>query len=95
MEGFPQDCEQQMDKIEILGLLAAGFTTSAFIPQVVRAWKNKSTRDISLLMYLVFVTGTLLWFIYGMYHESLAIMLANGITAVLGGIMVILKLRYK
>ena len=84
-----------MDPIEILGLVAATCTTSAFVPQVYRAWIRKSTRDVSLLMYLVFVTGTILWFIYGVYHSSLAIMLANGITAILAFIMIFLKIRYR
>ena len=83
-----------MDSIEILGLIAATCTTAAFVPQVYRAWVRKSTRDVSLLMYLVFVTGTILWFIYGVYHDSLAIMLANGITAILAFTMIYLKLRY-
>ena len=83
-----------MENIEILGLVAASCTTAAFVPQVYRAWVHKSTRDISLLMYLVFATGTILWFIYGYYYDSLAIMLANGISAILAFIMIYLKLRY-
>ena len=83
-----------MDSIEILGLVAAACTTSAFIPQVHKAWAHKSTKDISLVMYLVFVTGTILWFIYGIYYESLAIMVANGITAVLAFVVIGLKLKY-
>ena len=83
-----------MDNIEILGLVAAACTTAAFIPQVYRAWVSKSTRDISLIMYLVFVTGTILWFIYGVYHGSISIMLANGITAFLAMVIIYLKIKY-
>jgi MtN3 and saliva related transmembrane protein len=83
-----------MDNIEILGLVAATCTTSAFIPQVYKAWMNKSTKDISLIMYLVFLTGTILWFIYGVYYSSLAIMLANGITAFLALVMIFLKVKF-
>lgn len=83
-----------MENIEILGLIAATCTTSAFVPQVYKAWVQKSTRDISLVMYMVLVAGTLLWFVYGLYHESLAIILANSITAVLAFMMIGLKLKY-
>lgn len=84
-----------MENIEILGLIAAAFTTSAFVPQVIKAWKHKSTKDISLTMYLIFLCGLTLWFIYGMHHESLSIMLANGITGILAVIVIVLKLKYK
>lgn len=84
-----------MDGIEVLGLVAAICTTSAFVPQVYKAWKQKSTKDISLVMYTVFVTGTILWFVYGVYRNSASIMLANGITAVLAFFMIFLKVKYK
>ncbi|MEZ4809538.1 MAG: SemiSWEET transporter [Allomuricauda sp.] len=84
-----------MDTIEIIGLIAATLTTSAFIPQVYKAWRHKSTRDISLTMYLAFFTGTMLWLYYGYEHKSLAIMLANGVTGVLVLIMLLLKFKHK
>ncbi len=84
-----------MENIEILGLVAAAFTTSAFVPQVYKAWRHKSTKDISLAMYLIFVLGLTLWFIYGVHHNSLSIMLANGITGLLAIVVIVLKLKYK
>ncbi|AZQ60139.1 hypothetical protein EJ994_15520 [Maribacter sp. MJ134] len=84
-----------MDYIEILGLVAATLTTAAFIPQVYKTWKEKSTKDISLSMYAVLLTGSLLWLTYGFFIESLPIILANTITAVLLICMVLMKLIYK
>ena len=60
-----------MEKIEILGLIAASLTTAAFIPQVYKAWKYKSTKDISIVMYLILLIGLFLWIIYGIYHRSI------------------------
>ncbi|MCL6273950.1 SemiSWEET transporter [Muricauda sp. 2012CJ35-5] len=84
-----------MDPIEIIGLIAATLTTSAFVPQVVKTWKTKSTKDISLTMYSAFFLGTMLWLYYGYEHQSLAIMLANGITGILVIFMLVLKIRHK
>lgn len=84
-----------MDYIEILGLVAATLTTAAFIPQVYKTWKEKSTKDISLSMYTVLLTGSLLWLTYGFFIESLPIILANTITAVLLVFMLMMKLKYK
>lgn len=84
-----------MEKIEILGIIAAILTTSAFVPQVYKVWTEKSTKDISLSMYLIFLLGLILWLIYGMYQNSLSIILANAVTGILAIILIILKLKYK
>ncbi len=84
-----------MDFMEIIGLVAASLTTSAFVPQVYKALRDKSTADISLTMYIVLLAGLLLWIIYGVYLNSLAIILANVITGILALIMLILKLKHK
>lgn len=84
-----------MHKIEILGFVAAVLTTTAFVPQVYKAWKEKSTKDISLIMYTVMLFGVIFWMIYGIYHESLPITVANAFTAILVFTMVVLKLKYK
>ena len=83
-----------MDYVEILGLIAAVLTTGAFVPQVYKTWKEKSTKDISLTMYLVLLTGVLLWMVYGLYLGSLPIILANGITAILLFFMLVMKIKY-
>ncbi|PRX56548.1 SemiSWEET family sugar transporter [Flagellimonas meridianipacifica] len=84
-----------MGNIEIVGLVAATLTTSAFVPQVYKAFKNKSTKDVSLTMYTVFLAGTILWLIYGINIQSLSVILANGITSLLAILMLMLKIKYK
>lgn len=84
-----------MDYIEILGLVAATLTTAAFVPQVYKTWKEKSTKDISLSMYTVLLTGVLLWVVYGVFIESMPIIFANTITAVLLLFMLLMKIKYK
>lgn len=84
-----------MNYIEILGLLAATITTAGFVPQVYKIWKEKSTHDISLNMYLLLTLGLILWLAYGIAIESLPVILANGITLLLVLSIVVLKLKYK
>jgi len=83
-----------IDLILLLGYIAAICTTAAFIPQVIHTIKTKSTEDISLFMYLIFLVGVFSWFLYGIYMESLPIILANGITFLLALIVFIEKIRY-
>ncbi|TXN38068.1 hypothetical protein FVB32_07175 [Flagellimonas hymeniacidonis] len=84
-----------MKTFEIIGLIAATLTTSSFIPQVYKAWKHKSTTDISLVMYLILFIGSMLWLYYGLMIQSLPVIFANGITGTLVAFVVILKLKYK
>ena len=84
-----------MPIIEIIGLLAAFCTTAAFVPQVYKVYKNKSTTDISLTMYVVFLLGTMLWLAYGIHYNSLAIILANAVTGLLALTILIFKIGYK
>lgn len=77
-----------------LGMLAGTLTTIAFLPQLIRIWQTKSTKDISLGMFLIFTGGVLLWLIYGVLINSLPVMLANGLTFLLASAILVLKLRY-
>jgi len=80
--------------ITALGLFAGTLTTVSFVPQFLKTWKFKETRDISLLMYIIFFTGILLWFSYGILIKNTPIIVANGVSLVLVFIVLILKIRY-
>lgn len=84
-----------MNTIEIIGLIAAILTTSSFIPQVYKSWRYKSTKDISLVMYLVLFIGSMLWLYYGIMIESPPVIFANSITGTLVAFVIGLKIKYK
>ncbi len=84
-----------MDPFELIGYAAATLATLAFVPQVVKSYRDKSTKDISLVMYLVFFTGVVLWLIYGIHLESMPMIVANTITALLALSIIILKIKHK
>jgi MtN3 and saliva related transmembrane protein len=77
--------------VNTLGYVAACLTTLAFVPQVMKTVKTKSTDDISLIMFLMFNLGIVLWLIYGVILESKPIILANTVT----GIFALIILGYK
>lgn len=79
---------------EWIGGIAATLTTCSFIPQVARVWKTRHTKDISLLMYALFTFGVALWLAYGILLGSWPIIIANGITLLLAGTVLLLKLRF-
>ena len=79
---------------EILGYTAGTLTTIAFLPQVLKAWKTRSTKDISLGMFLLFSVGVALWLVYGIMISSAPIIAANLVTLVLASSVLIAKLRF-
>ena len=83
-----------MDGVTTLGLIAGTLTTIAFIPQIVKARQSKSTGDLSWGMVTIFSTGVLLWLIYGIWIDSLPVILANAVTLLLQCGIIALKIRY-
>ncbi|MGL4366135.1 MAG: SemiSWEET transporter [Cetobacterium sp.] len=79
--------------MRIIGIIAATLTTIAFFPQVIQVIKSKDTKSISLTMYILFVTGVLLWVLYGFYLNDLPIIIANSIVAVASTIILCYKIR--
>ena len=78
-----------------IGLTAALLTTIAFVPQAIKALKTKQTKDISLIMYILFTAGVLCWLVYGIMLGELPIILANSVTLIFAAMVLILKIRYK
>ena len=77
----------------VLGFVAATLTTSAFVPQVYKAWQTKRTKDISAPTFIVLLMGISLWTIYGALKADIVIILANLTTATLA--MAILYLKWQ
>ena len=84
-----------IDQNEIIGLIAAVCTTFAFIPQVMKVWKTKQTKDLSLRMYSIMFLGILLWLVYGILIDSLSIILANVVTSTLVGTILVYIIKGK
>jgi MtN3 and saliva related transmembrane protein len=79
---------------EWFGSIAAFCTTISFLPQLVKVWRRKSARDLSLLMLLVFDFGLVCWLVYGLGIGSRPIVAANAATLTLAVAILVLKFRY-
>ncbi len=84
-----------MEISEIIGYFAAAGTTFSFVPQAVKIFKSKNTKDISLGMYIIFVLGILCWLIFGIMTKSMPIILANIVSFILSMTILIMKIKYK
>ncbi len=79
----------------LIGLIAATITTLSFIPQLIKTWKLKETKDISLLMFVILGIGIFLWIIYGFLLWDLPLILANSITFIFVLVILFFKFKYK
>jgi MtN3 and saliva related transmembrane protein len=84
-----------LTSVDALGFVAGTLTTAAFVPQVMKSWSSRDLSGISLRMYGLFTTGVALWLLYGIAVVSWPVILCNGVTLVLAGGVLVLKLRHR
>ncbi len=84
-----------MNLVTALGLLAGSLTTIAFLPQVIRTWRTRSTKDISLEMFAIFCSGVCFWIIYGILIKDIPVIFTNVATLSLASPVLWFKLKYK
>ncbi len=84
-----------MNVIQVLGLVAGSLTTAAFLPQVIKTWKSRSAKDLSLGMFSLFCLGVLLWLIYGFIQNDIPVIAANMLTLMLASTLLFFKLRFR
>jgi len=83
-----------MDLIALLGYVAGAFTTIAFLPQLVRALRTKSTGDLSFPMLALMASGVSLWSFYGYLVGALPIVVPNAIMCALVVALMVVRHRY-
>lgn len=77
----------------MIGYIAGALTTIAFAPQLIKALKTKSTKDVSLLMLFCSTSGMILWLIHGIQVNDPAIIAANSVSILLAASLLWLKIK--
>ena len=76
-----------------VGMIAGCCSTVAFVPQVLKIWREGDTRAISTRMYVLRDAGFVLWLAYGLALRSVPLIVFNVLSLLLGGTILVLKLR--
>ena len=76
-------------------MAAALLTTAAFAPQALKAWRSRSTKDVSLAMFTMMVGGIALWLTYGILINDIPLILANAVTLILAGAILLAIIRFR
>ena len=82
-----------MDIATLLGMTAGTLTTIAYLPQVMKVWKTRSTHDISAGMFATLCLGLLMWVFYGVTIQSMPVIVTNIVSFLLASIVLVFKLR--
>ncbi len=80
---------------EFLGTAAGLLTCITFLPQVIKTWKEKSARDVSLAMFVIAAVNEVMWIGYGAMKSDWVIFLTNVIVLSMSLTMILLKWRYR
>ena len=59
-----------------------------------KIWHTRSAKDVSLGMYSLFTLGIFFWLVYGVLIESWPVIVANFVTLVLAGAVLVMKLKF-
>ena len=78
-----------------VGYIAALLTTFSSVPQIIRVYRLKESRDISLWTVSSLSAGILLWFIHGIVIGDLPVILANGVSLGLSFLILGLVVKYR
>lgn len=83
-----------MTGVQVLGYSAGFITALTFLPQVIKTWKEKSAKDISLYMFVIAFINEIMWLAYGILRNDWVIISTNAVMLVMSGVMIMLKLKY-
>ena len=81
--------------IQTIGFAAATLTALAFLPQVVKTWRTRSSGDLSMVMLSAQASGVALWIVYGVAIGSAPVIAANIVTWLLTVVLLLFKWRYR
>jgi len=80
--------------IEYLGFAAGAITTISFLPQVIRVFRLKSAREISMLFTTLLLLGLIAWLAYGILRGLTPVIVSNAVAAAFVAPLLYAKLKY-
>ena len=81
--------------IDLLGYVAGFLVVISLLPQTIKTWRTKLTRDISLWRYIIYVAGLVLWITYALIIKNGPVALMNSLGLMLAVVILGLKIKYK
>jgi MtN3 and saliva related transmembrane protein len=80
--------------INVVGTLAGICSMTSFVPQIVKIVRERDASSVSLRMYMVTVTGFVLWIVFGVLQGSWPVWASNVVCLVLTATILVLRMKY-
>jgi MtN3 and saliva related transmembrane protein len=80
--------------VSAVGVVASTLTISAFIPQALRSWRTRSTRDLSYATVILLVSQSIAWLSYGALLGDPALVVTNSVTGICAFLILGAKWRF-
>ncbi|MDQ2891025.1 MAG: SemiSWEET transporter [Gemmatimonadota bacterium] len=78
----------------LVGYAAGTLSMVSYVPQVIRVWRTRQTRDLSYGMFALLVTASALWVGYGILSHQWPVIIPNTGCLVLSLAILIGKFAY-
>ena len=75
-------------------MLAGTISAIVFLPQVIKTYRSKTAKDVSLWMFSLASVSVILWLIYGIWIKNGPVIYTNSCVLLLSLVMLYLKLKY-
>ncbi len=75
--------------IEILATILGVITGLANVPQIIKIFKSKSAKDISIITNSIFIVSSIVWLVYGLQLNSFPLIIANIIYIITYGFIIV------
>ena len=80
--------------VDMLGYVAGALVVLSLLPQTIKSWKTKSTKDVSLWRYIIYIIGLIMWITYAVITKNGPVAVTNTLGLVLAISILTLKLKY-
>ena len=80
---------------DIIGHIAGLVIIVSWIPQVVKSYKTKSVNDLSIMMVILILIGTVLWISYALLVKDKPVFAVNVVLTILISYILYLKIKYE
>lgn len=87
-----------MDRItrnEIIGFIGGILIISSLIPQLLIILYNKTSKNISIITYIILFIGQCVWTLYGILNNDLQVTITNIIAGFLTILIIIVAIYYR
>lgn len=84
-----------MDFAKLVGIISGLLTSISMLPQFFKLVKTKESKNISMGMLLVLLTGVAGWIYYGFLRNDWIIVVTNAFALLVNFVTMLLSIKYR